>query len=54
MQAGVLAGRLDRVLMADQENGGNARVGFQRAFDSFNDDPATVVATHDIHCDSHR
>ena len=23
-------------------------------FDAFDDDPATVVATHDIHCNSHR
>ena len=29
-------------------------VGFERQFDAFDDDSATVVATHDIHCDSHK
>jgi hypothetical protein len=44
---------MDVGLVADKEEGGNFIVAFQRPFGAGNDDPATVVATHDIHCDSH-
>ena len=29
-------------------------VGLQGPLDAFDDDPAAVVATHDIHCDAHK
>jgi hypothetical protein len=40
--------------VADQVEGRDSSVGLQRPFGAFNDDPAAVVATHDIHCDSHK
>ena len=45
---------LDILLLADQKYGANFRVGGERTFDAFDDNPATVVATHDIHCNSHK
>ena len=45
---------VDFGLVADQVEGGDVFVVLQRPFDAGNDDPATVVAAHDIHCDSHR
>ena len=39
--------------VADQVKGGDSRVGLQRPLGALDDDPAAVVATHDIHCDSH-
>ena len=40
--------------IADQEEGGDLLVGLESPVGAFDDDPATVVATHDIHCDSHK
>jgi hypothetical protein len=40
-------------LVADEVNGSEVFVGFESSFDSFDDHFATVVATHDIHCDAH-
>ena len=47
-------GGVDFGLVADEVEGGDFLVGLQRPFGACDDDPATVVATHDIHCDSHR
>ena len=41
-------------LLADQVKLGDIRVGLERLLDPINDDPASVVATHDIHDDSHK
>jgi hypothetical protein len=41
-------------LVADEENGGDFFIFLQRAFDTRDDDATTVVAAHDIHCDTHR
>ena len=46
-------GGMNVSLIADKVEGGNFIIAFQRPFGTGNDDPATVVATHDIHCDSH-
>ena len=46
-------GGVDFGLVADEVKGGDFVVAFQRPFGAGDDDPATVVATHDIHCDSH-
>ena len=45
---------MDVSLVADKVEGGNFVVAFQRPFGTGDDDPATVVAAHDIHCYSHR
>ena len=45
---------MDFGLVADEVEGVMARIGFECPFGAFDDDPATVVATHDIHCDSHK
>ena len=47
-------GGMDVRLVADEIKGGDFFAGLQRQFGAGNDDPATVVAAHDIHCDSHR
>ena len=47
-------GGVDFGLVADQVKGGDFLVVFQRPLDAGDDDTATVVAAHDIHCDSHR
>jgi hypothetical protein len=40
-------------LVADEIKRGDFFVGLKRQLCACNDDPATVVAAHDIHCDSH-
>ena len=45
---------VDFVLVADEKEGGDVLVVFQRLFDAGNDDATAVVAPHDIHCNSHR
>ena len=52
-QAGLFERGLNVVLVADEVDGGEMVVGFESAFNAFNDDLATVVAAHDIHCDAH-
>ena len=47
-------GGVDFTSVADQVEGGDSLVSLQSPLDAFDDHPATVVATHDIHCDSHR
>lgn len=42
------------VLFTNEQQGGNFLVRIQRAFDAFDDNPATGIATHDIHCNSHK
>ena len=49
----LLSRGLDLRFIADQKNRRDTSIGFERAFDAFDDDRATVVATHDIHCYSH-
>ena len=44
----------DLALQSDEMDFGNRRVGLQGQLDPIYDDPGTVVATHDIHCDSHK
>ncbi len=39
--------------VADQEKGSDPLFGLQSPLDALNDHPAAVVATHDIHCNSH-
>jgi hypothetical protein len=51
---GALKGGLDVGLQADQMKLGDTRIGLERLLDPINDDPASVVATHDIHDDSHK
>jgi hypothetical protein len=45
--------RVDFVLVADQEKRLDIFVGLKRQLCARDDNPATVVAAHDIHCDSH-
>ena len=47
-------GGVDFGLIADQIEGGDFLVVFQCPPDALDDDSAPVVATHDIHCNSHR
>ncbi len=47
-------GSLNFVLLANQMERADLLVSFERAFDAFDDNPAAVVATHDIHYDSHK
>ena len=47
-------GGVDFGLIADQKKGGDFLVVLQRPLDAFDDDSASVVAAHDIHCNSHR
>ena len=44
---------VDFGLMADQEKGGDVFVVLQGLFDAGNDNATTVIAAHDIHCNSH-
>src|SRR5581483_5226526 len=44
---------LDFGFPAHEKNRGDGFVRFECLFDAVDDDRATVVATHDIHCDSH-
>jgi len=41
------------VRVADKMDAGKIGVGLESAYNAFNDDLATVVAAHDIHCDAH-
>src|SRR5258707_687492 len=52
--AALLEGGLDFRLVAHEINLSNRRVGLQRQPDPIDDDPAAVVATHDIDYDSHK
>ena len=45
---------LDLGLQPDKVQLGNVRVGLERLFDTIDDDRDSVVATHDIHDDSHK
>ena len=45
---------LDLGLLADEMQLGDVRVGLQRLLDPIDDDFDSVVATHDIHDDSHK
>lgn len=40
-------------LVSDQVKSGNSLISLKRAFGTFDYNAAAVVATHDIHCDSH-
>ena len=51
---GFLAGGAGFRFVADEEHLADGRISFEGLFDAFDDDCATVVATHDIHCNSHR
>jgi hypothetical protein len=52
-QAGLFERGVKLGLVADEVDGGEMVVGFEGASNAFNDDLATVVAAHDIHCDAH-
>jgi hypothetical protein len=54
LATGALEGGLDFGLLADEMKLGDERVGLQRQLDPIDDDPASMVATHDIHDDSHK
>ena len=54
LAAGASEGGLDLGLSADEVEFGDVRVGLQRQFDAIDDDFDSVVATHDIHDDSHK
>ena len=45
--------RMNCGLIADKKKCGNLLIGLKRELRARDDNPATVVATHDIHCDSH-
>jgi hypothetical protein len=47
-------GGMDFGFVADEIQGGDLLIGLEGAFGAFNDHTAPVVATHDIHCDSHK
>jgi hypothetical protein len=53
-QTGGLECSLDFFLLSDQEKRGYFLICFQRASDALDDDPTTMVATHDIDYDSHK
>jgi len=44
---------MDVGFVADKVDGGDVLILLQRAFHAGDDDTATVVTPHDIHCDSH-
>ena len=46
-------GGMDFASIADQVKSADALVGLERPLRAFDDHPAAVVATHDIHCNSH-
>src|SRR2546422_531208 len=46
--------RPDLRLVPHQVKLGNSVAGVERGFDAFDDNLATMVATHDIHYDSHK
>ena len=45
---------MDLGLVPDQVKGCDLLVSLEGPFGAFDDDPASVVATHDIHCNSHK
>ena len=45
---------VDFASMADEIESGDLWIGLQSPIGAFDHNPATVVATHDIHCDSHK
>src|ERR1019366_10387971 len=47
-------GGVDFAPIANQVKGGNPLIGLQSPLGALDDHPAAVVATHDIHCDSHK
>ena len=47
-------GGMDIAPITDEVKGADFFISLKCALGSFDDDPATVVATHDIHCDSHK
>ena len=47
-------GLFDLVLVTHQKEFADLPVALQRLFDALDHDPASVVATHDIHNDSHK
>src|ERR1035438_3447378 len=47
-------GGMDFAAVADQIESRNSLVGLQGPFGALDDHSASVVATHDIHCDSHK
>jgi len=49
-----LEASLDLGLLADEVKFGDVWVGLQGQLDSIDDDAGSVVATHDIHDDSHK
>ena len=53
-EAALGQGGVDLAPIADEVQGGNLRIGLQSPLGALNHDPATVVAPHDIHCDSHK
>ncbi len=46
--------RVDRGFVSDEVKSGDFFVGLKCPLGAFDDDPAAVVTTHDIHCDSHK
>jgi len=46
--------RVDVCAVSDEEDLGNFFVRFERELHARDHNPATVVAAHDIHCNSHR
>jgi hypothetical protein len=47
-------GGMDLGFLPNQKQGRDPVVGLNRPEGAFDDDSATVIATHDIHCDAHR
>ncbi len=54
LKADLFQGWLNLFLIPHQVEGGDTGICFESQFGASDDDFATVVATHDIHCDSHR
>jgi hypothetical protein len=44
---------MNGIFIADEVNAGNFFAFFQRAFHAGDDNTTTVIAAHDVHCDSH-
>ena len=47
-------GGMNCSLITDEIKGGDFFIGLERELGTCDDHSATVVAAHDIHCDSHR
>ena len=52
--AALLEGHFNFRFVADQIKLGDSRIGLKRKPDSIDDNSTPVVATHDIHYDSHK